>query len=78
MQSINSNLLPYLYIFISCFCEQGSLDDEEDHAGIVPRAVKHLGLGIAKHTAQHGATFKVGAEKKRKITQAEKHSLHQL
>jgi len=54
------------------------LDDEEDHAGIVPRAVKHLGLGIAKHTAQHGATFKVGAEKKRKITQAEKHSLHQL
>lgn len=28
----------------------------------MPRAVAHLGHGIAEHTAQHGATFRVSEE----------------
>ncbi|KAF5839516.1 P-loop containing nucleoside triphosphate hydrolase protein [Dunaliella salina] len=36
----------------------GSIEDQE-HAGIVPRAVQHLGRGIAKATIDQGAVFKV-------------------
>jgi len=36
----------------------GSIEDQK-HAGIVPRAVQHLGRGIAKATADQGAVFRV-------------------
>eukprot|EP00983_Pelagomonas_calceolata_P094242 1157866-Pelagomonas_calceolata.AAC.8 len=39
----------------------GSIEDQK-HAGIVPRAVQHLGRGIAKATADQGAVFRVSIE----------------